>query len=99
MAGNNIIGGVCYQLPTRLMDSTEPGTTTAYEWGLRLRAKAGADPGVTENVTAIPLDACMYADEVGAWKDGYGSNTIKVTAEDCGIDGKTGANSLLVGIS
>lgn len=99
LAGNNVLGGVCYQLPTKLMDSTEPGTTTAFEWALRLRAKSGADPTAAHNITGIPLDACDSANDAGVWVEGYGSDTRIVTAEDCGIDGRTTGSSLLVGIS
>ena len=100
LAGNNILGGVCYQLPTKLLDGTAPGTTTAYEWGLRLRAKSGADPTAASNITGIPLDSCMYVEEsTNRLVDAYGIDTVIVAAEDCGFDSRTAGNTVNIGVS
>ena len=99
LSDNNILGDLCYQLPVKLADSTDPGTTTAYEFGLRLRAKSSTDPTAAHNITLIVVDAGMWVNELGQLVDGYGSDSIKVTAEDVGFDSRTAGNTLNVGIS
>jgi len=88
LSGTNVIKSQCYVLPTGALYEGVAGQPQFYRFYIRIEAKAGTDPAVTDSSGVTLLDLTYYKDDNQVWKSGFGDESNSLTDTDVGMASK-----------
>lgn len=86
LSGYNIIRSQCYVLPTGALYDGVANQPAFYRFYIRIQAKAGTDPNVSDSVNVYLLDKTYYKDDNQVWQSGWGAEFSQKADTDIGMD-------------